>query len=68
MKKSIALFTGALMLCALLSGLTSGSRAAAYPSYYYEGLWDNFLSGINGFTEDFMSEGRIETPVERESL
>lgn len=43
MKKSIALFTGALMLCAPLSGLTSGSRAAAYPSYYYEGLWDNFL-------------------------
>jgi len=31
-------------------------------------LWDSFLYGINGFTEDFMSEGRVETPVERDNL
>lgn len=31
-------------------------------------LWDSFLSGINGFTEDFMDEGRSETFVKREDL
>ena len=31
-------------------------------------LWDSFLSGINGFTEDFMDEGRSETSVKREDL
>lgn len=31
-------------------------------------LWESFFSGINGFTEDFMSDGRSDTPVERDTL
>ena len=31
-------------------------------------LWESFLNGINSFTEDFMSDGRSETPVERDTL
>ena len=31
-------------------------------------LWESFLNGINSFTEDFMSDGRSETLVERDTL
>ena len=31
-------------------------------------LWDSFLCGINGFTEDFMSDGRYESVTERDTL
>lgn len=31
-------------------------------------LWETFVNGINGFTEDFMSEGRSETKTERDTL
>lgn len=32
-------------------------------------VWGTFLDGINGFTNDFFSEGRaVDIPVKRESL
>ena len=31
-------------------------------------VWDSFLSGINGFTDDYMDNGRVEIPSERDSL
>ena len=31
-------------------------------------LWDSFLSGVNGFTEDCFDGDRYETPTERDSL
>ena len=31
-------------------------------------LWESFLRGINGFSDDFMSEGRVETPAERDNI
>ena len=33
-----------------------------------EKLWKNFVNGINGFTDDFMQDGRYNEPTERESL
>ena len=31
-------------------------------------LTESFLDGINGFTEDFMSEGRYEKSIVRDSI
>lgn len=33
-------------------------------------IWESFMNGINGFTEDFFEDGRYENtqPAKRESL
>lgn len=31
-------------------------------------LWQTFLEGIHGFSDDFMENGREEAPTERDSL
>lgn len=31
-------------------------------------ICESFLCGVNGFSEDFMSDGRDEVPTERDSL
>lgn len=33
-----------------------------------EKIWESFVSGINGFTNDFMEEGRYSEATERDSL
>lgn len=34
-----------------------------------EAAWDTFLEGLNGFTEDFMADGRGDLPAQqRDSL
>ncbi len=34
-----------------------------------EAAWETFTNGLNSFTDDFLSGGRIdETPIERENL
>lgn len=33
-----------------------------------EKIWDSFMSGINGFTEDYMSDERVDIFTEREAL
>lgn len=32
-----------------------GSAVVLYPK---QNIWDNFISGVNGFADDFMEEGR----------
>ena len=30
--------------------------------------WQTFLNGINGFSDDFMADGRFSFPTEREEI
>ena len=38
-----------------------GDSVVLFPK---EKLWETFLHGLNGFTEDFMAEGRDQTEMQ----
>lgn len=43
-----------------------GRAVMLYPK---DAAWETFISGLNGFSEDFLADGReAEIPAERDSL
>lgn len=30
--------------------------------------FESFLAGVNGFTDDYMVDGRVDVPIERDTL